>query len=56
LARWLARWIGDHPRATLDEALVVAGLLAGLGDRRVTARRSERYDVLHSEDQPKTDG
>ena len=31
-ARWLARWIGDHPRATLDEALVVAGLLAGLGD------------------------
>jgi len=55
-ARWLARWIGEHPRATLDEALVVAGLLAGLGDRRVTARRSERYDVLHSEDQPKTDG
>lgn len=31
-ARWLARWIGENPRATLDEALVVAGLLAGLGD------------------------
>jgi len=42
-ARWLARWIGEHPRATLDEALVVAGLLAGLGDRR---RHAEALGAL----------
>lgn len=30
-ARWLRRWLSERPRATIDDAVMVAGLLAALG-------------------------
>ena len=30
-ARWLRRWLARRPKATIDEAVMVAGLLAALG-------------------------
>jgi hypothetical protein len=39
-ARWLARWIEETPRASLDDAFVVAWLLAGLGGRNHAEARA----------------
>jgi hypothetical protein len=30
-ARWLRRWLEERPRATIDDAAMVSGLLAALG-------------------------
>ena len=30
-ARWLRRWLEERPRATIDEVVMIAGLLAALG-------------------------
>ena len=30
-ARWLRRWLEERPRATIDDAVMTAGLLAALG-------------------------
>jgi hypothetical protein len=30
-ARWLGRWLEERPRTTIDDAVMVAGLLAALG-------------------------
>ena len=30
-ARWLRSWLEERPRATIDDAVMAAGLLAALG-------------------------
>jgi hypothetical protein len=44
-ARWLRRWLEERPRATIDEAVMIAGLLAALGGAEHKAALAALRDV-----------
>ena len=47
-ARWLRRWLEERPRATIDEAVMIAGLLAALGGADAEADGRPTREELHA--------